>query len=204
MKTVAADGAVGSLEINQPRIDKDTHEQYMENDLSEAKFDVNVEVGPSSTSKRQATVRALTGMLQLTQDPEMTTVLSAMAMMNMEGEGISDVRQYFRQKLLRMGAIKPTEEEAQQLQAEQEAAGQQPDPNAIYLQAAAQKQVADAAKAQADAELSSAKVGQTKADTLKTLAEVDSAARQDAMAAADLAFRMNSAAQQTGQGIEQS
>jgi hypothetical protein len=143
-------------------------------------------------------------MLQLTQDPEMTTVLSAMAMMNMEGEGISDVRQYFRQKLLRMGAIKPTEDEAKQLQAEQEAAGQQQDPNAIYLQAAAQKQVADAAKAQADVELSNAKVGQTKADTLKTLAEVDSAARQDAMAAADMAFRMNGAAQQAGQGIEQS
>ena len=41
-----------------------------ENDLSKASFEVIVDVGPSSTSKRAGTVRALTGMMTLPQDPE--------------------------------------------------------------------------------------------------------------------------------------
>jgi hypothetical protein len=32
-----------------------------------------------------------------------------MAMMNMEGEGIGDVRDYFRMRLVKMGVIKPTD-----------------------------------------------------------------------------------------------
>lgn len=171
MKTIANDGSTGSLVLNQPKTDPRTSQVYLANDLSEAKLDVNVEVGPSSTSKRQATVRALTGMLQITQDPETMQVLTAMTMMNMEGEGISDVRQYFRKKLLAMGAVQPTEEEAKEL-AEQ-AQNQQPDPNAQYLQAAAEKQRADALKATAETELTSAKIGNTQADTIVKLAGVE-------------------------------
>lgn len=171
MKTIANDGSAGSLILNQPKQDPKTKETYLANDLSEAKLDVNVEVGPSSTSKRQATVRALTGMLQITQDPETQQVLTAMAMMNMEGEGISDARQYFRKRLLAMGAVQPTEEEAQELAAQ--AQNQQPDPNAQYLQAAAEKQRADALKATAETELTSAKIGNTQADTIVKLAGVE-------------------------------
>lgn len=183
MKTVANDGAVGSLVLNQPKIDPDTHENYLENDLSSAKLDVNVEVGPSSTSKRQATVRALTGMMQLTQDPETQNVLTSLAMMNMEGEGIGDIRQFFRQKLLRMGAIQPTEEEKKELAAEVQ--NQAPDPNAVYLQAAAEKQRADALKAAAETELTGAKIGNTQADTIVKLAGVQMDRMNTAMSVAD-------------------
>jgi len=92
-------------------------------------------------------------------------------MMNMEGEGISDARQYFRKRLLAMGAVQPTEEEAQELAAQ--AQNQQPDPNAQYLQAAAEKQRADALKATAETELTSAKIGNTQADTISKLAAVE-------------------------------
>ncbi len=182
MKTIANDGSTGSLVLNQPKTEPKTGNVYLANDLSEAKLDVNVEVGPSSTSKRQATVRALTGMLQITQDPETMQVLTAMTMMNMEGEGISDVRQYFRKKLLAMGAVQPTEEEAKEL-AEQ-AQNQQPDPNAQYLQAAAEKQRADALKATAETELTSAKIGNTQADTIVKLAAVEQQRIDTAMAMA--------------------
>lgn len=182
MKTIANDGSTGSLVLNQPKTDPRTSQVYLANDLSEAKLDVNVEVGPSSTSKRQATVRALTGMLQITQDPETMQVLTAMTMMNMEGEGISDVRQYFRKKLLAMGAVQPTEEEEKEL-AEQ-AQNQQPDPNAQYLEAAAEKQRADALKATAETELTSAKIGNTQADTIVKLAGVEQQRIDTAMAMA--------------------
>lgn len=183
MKTISADGVTtGSVELMRPVLDKETQETTYENDLSKASLDVGVDVGPSSSTKRSATVRAVTAMIPLTTDAETQQVLTAVAMMNMEGEGLSDVREYFRDKLVRMGAIKPSEEEAKELADAQ--ANQPPDPNAVYLQAAAQKAMADAEKAGADAALSAAKIGQTRADTLKTLSEVDSAERQDAIAAA--------------------
>lgn len=172
MKIINEDESTGTVTLMQPTIDQETGEVKMANDLSMAKFDVNVEVGPSSSSKRAATVRALTGMMQITQDPETLQVLGAMAMMNMEGEGISEVRDFFRQRLIRMGVVKPTEQEVEALMAEAEAKGQQQDPNAIFLQAAAEEAVAKAAQARAntiktvaDAELSRAKTAETLAKT---------------------------------------
>jgi hypothetical protein len=101
----------------------------------------------------------------MTQDPETQQVLTAMTMMNMEGEGMSDANAYFRKKLLRMGVVKPTDDEAQELMAEMQ--GQPQDPNAAYLQAAAEEAEAKAAQARAstiktiaDAELSQAKTAE--------------------------------------------
>jgi hypothetical protein len=136
MKAISPTGTTSSVELMKPMISSETGEITLENDLSSAKFDVNVEVGPSSSSKRSATVRALTGMMQITNDPETASVLQSMAMMNMEGEGIGDVRDYYRNRLVKMGVIKPTEEEAAQMMAELQ--GQPEDPNAIFLQAAAE------------------------------------------------------------------
>ena len=178
MKSMAASGAIESVELMRPVLSKDGELEY-ENDLSEAEFDIAVDVGPSSSSKRQATVRALTGMMQVTQDPETMQVLSAMAMMNMEGEGLSDVQQYFRGKLVRMGAVKATEQEAEQMSAEMQ--GQQPDPQAMYLMSAAKEAEAKAMKAQADTVLTVAKSEQTRAQTIETLTNVDATQQKAAI-----------------------
>lgn len=176
MKVITENGETDSVTLMQPMVDQETGEVKMANDLGAAKFDVDVDVGPSSSSKRAATVRALTGMMQITQDPETLQVLGAMAMMNMEGEGVSEVQNYFRQRLIRMGVVKPTEQEAEAMMAEMEARGQQQDPNAIFLQAAAEEAVAKAAKARADtiktvadAELSRART----AETMAKASEID-------------------------------
>lgn len=68
----------------------------------------------------------------------------------MEGEGISDVREYFRKQLVRFGVLKPTEEEAQELAAMQ-AQSQQPTPDQAYLMAEAQKTIAEMEKTRAEA-----------------------------------------------------
>jgi len=192
MKVITDDEAAATVTLMQPMVDQETGEVRLSNDLSEAKFDVNVDVGPSSSSKRAATVRALTGMMQITQDPETLQVLGAMAMMNMEGEGIGEVRDFFRKRLIRMGVVKPTQQETEALIAEMEAAGQQQDPNAIFLQAAAEEAVGKAAQARAntikivaDAELSRARTVETLAKageidqnvTLTTLDAVEQAQR---------------------------
>ena len=171
MKVITDNGDTDSVTLMQPTIDQETGEVKMANDLGAAKFDVDVDVGPSSSSKRAATVRALTGMMQITQGPETLQVLGAMAMMNMEGEGVGDVQDYFRKRLIRMGVVKPTDAEAEALMAEMQAAGQQQDPNAIFLQAAAEEAVAKAARARADTVETIASAELKRAQTAETIAK---------------------------------
>jgi hypothetical protein len=179
MKTIAPTGEAGMVELMQPTIDTETGAVVMANDLSSATFDVVAEVGPSSSSKRAATVRALTGMLQITQDPETQQVLTAMAMMNMEGEGVGDANAYFRKKLLRMGVVQATEQEAQEMMAEMQ--GQTQDPNAVFLQAAAEEAIAKAAKARADTVETVAAAELKRAQTLETLGKVQENAQNMAL-----------------------
>ena len=183
MKTIAPSGEAGMVELMQPMIDQDTGEIKMANDLSDAAFDVVADVGPSSSSKKQATVRALTGMLQLTQDPETAQVITAMAMMNMEGEGLSETNAYFRKKLLRMGAVKPTDDESQELMAEMQ--GQPQDPNAIYLQAASEEAIAKAAQARASTVKTVADAELSRAKTVETLSNVDMDSQDHALKLAE-------------------
>ena len=171
MKTIAPTGEAGVVELMQPTIDQETGAMVMANDMTSATFDVVSDVGPSSSSKKSATVRAITGMLQITQDPETAQVLTAMAMMNMEGEGLSDTNAYFRKKLLRMGVVKPTDAEAEELMAEMQGTPQ--DPNAIYLQAAAEEATAKAAQARASTVKTVADAELSRAKTVETLANID-------------------------------
>ena len=176
MKGITTSGEVEGIELLRPMANQESGEVEHENDLSDADFDVSVDVGPSSASKKQSTVRSLTGMMQITQDPETLQVLGAMAMMNMEGEGISEVRDYFRHKLIKMGVVKPTDEELKELQAE--AANTPPDPNAQFLAASADQAAAQAVKARADTVLVVAKAQESKAKTAETLSNIDISQRQ--------------------------
>lgn len=185
LKTVDQSGTVSSIKIDRPALDKKTGAMILENHFAGANFDVVADVGPSSASKRSATVRALTGMMQISTDPETIQVLGAMAMMNMEGEGIEDVRGYYRNKLIHLGVIKPTPEEAQDLAKEQEAAAQKPDPQAEFLMASAAKAAADSSKAKADTILTMAKVDYTKAQTAEVLSSVDIANEQHLISTVD-------------------
>jgi len=170
MKGIGEQGQISAVELQKPMIGENG-ELKLENDLSEADFDLVTDIGPSSASRRQSIVRSLTGMMQMTQDPETMQVLAATAMMNMEGEGIQDIRDYFRQKLIRIGAVKPTEEEMKKLQQEQ--ANTPPDPQAQFLQASAQQAAAQAQKAQADAVLSIARSKESEAKVAEIFGKMD-------------------------------
>ena len=105
MKTLGSGGETGTVELMQPMYDKKAGKVNRQNDITKARYDVNVDVGPSSSSRRAATVRALTGMMSLSQDPQTLSVLQAATMMNIEGEGLADIRDYFRKNLVRMGVV---------------------------------------------------------------------------------------------------
>lgn len=170
MKSLGNQGEMERIQLLRPML-KDSGEIEHQNDLSKAKLDVTVEVGPSSSTKRASTVRALTNMARITDDPETKQVLGAMAMMNMEGEGIGDVRAYFRKKLLRMGVVEPTESEAKEMAEEQ--ANAQPSANDKYLEAAAEKELAEATEKQANTILKQAQADKTRAETVETIVETD-------------------------------
>lgn len=178
MKGVNKNGDTVTIELMRPMVNEKGQTE-IENDLSEADFDVAATIGASSASKRQATVRSLMGMMQITQDPETLQVLGAMAMMNMEGEGIADVRDYFRNKMIKQGVVKPSQEEAQALAQEQ--ANTPPDANQEYLKAAAEQAQAEATKARADTVYTVARAKETEAKTIKTLSEVDDLEQKQAL-----------------------
>lgn len=168
LKGVGSQGETRPIEILRSAFDENGA-IVEENDLSNAKYDVVPDVGPSSSSRRAATVRALTGMISITDDPEVRQVLTSMAMLNMEGEGISDVRDFFRKKLLRMGALKPNDEEAKALQ--EEMANEPPDPNAEYLKAAAAQADAEAKAANSKTLLNISQAQKAEADTEQSRAK---------------------------------
>jgi hypothetical protein len=185
MKGVGVQGEVEQVELMRPVTGEAGAVEY-ENDLSDASFDVAVDVGPSSASKKQSTVRSLTGMMAITQDQETLQVLGAMAMMNMEGEGIGEVRGYFRSKLIKMGVVKPTDEEMKTLQEEQQAqASQPPDANTQFLQASADQASAEAVKARADTVLTINKARESEAKTMETLSGIELDQRDQLLRAAE-------------------
>jgi hypothetical protein len=183
LKGIGSQGQMSTVELAKPVLNPDTGAVEYENDLSKAKFDVAVEVGPSSESRRAATVRSLMGMMQLATDPETQQVLGSMAMLNMEGEGISDVRDFFRNRLIKMGVVKPTAEEQQALleELQQAQSQQQPDPQAQYLQAAAMEAQAKAGQAQANTAYTLARAEETKAKTVEVLAGIQQKERDSVL-----------------------
>jgi hypothetical protein len=78
-----------------------------------------------------------------------------------------------------MGVVKPTDAEAEELMAEMQ--GQPQDPNAMYLQAAAEEATAKAAKARADTVETIAAAELKRAQTVETLSKVDMDSQDHAM-----------------------
>ena len=176
---VDENGDTNIYELLKPKMMENGDIEY-ENNLNDANFNIAVDVGPSSESKKQATVKALTGMLQYVQnDPESAQVLTSMAMMNMDGEGIGDIRKYFRKKLIRIGAVQPTKEEEEELA--QELQNMPPDPNSEFLKASADQAEAEAIKARANTLLTLAKTKETEAKTAETLSNIDLNSREQVL-----------------------
>lgn len=190
LKTLSEDGKRGTVEIGKQVLDSKTGKQIAEIDFSRAAFDIEVDVGPTSASRRSAIVRTVSGLMGQTTDPEVTTVLTHVALMNLEAEGMQDVRDYSRKKLLAMGVVKPTkEEQAEMEQAAAAAQGQQqPDPNLIMASAMAEEALAKAEKARADTGKAAADTELAKAKTAETLAGIPIAQHESAVRTAKEIF----------------
>lgn len=187
VRVVNEDGTDDIALMNAQVVDEQTGQVVALNDLSTGRYDITVDVGPSYTARRDATVAALTNVLStmLPQDPE-TGIIRGIILDNMDGEGLDEFKEYNRNKLLTSGVIKPRNAKEQQVvQQAQMAAQSQQDPNALIAQAQiiaaqaeqqkAQNETAQvqikAFTAQQDAQLSQAQVVKTLADAKATDAQ---------------------------------
>ncbi|KXO82662.1 hypothetical protein AYL20_01310 [Acinetobacter venetianus] len=197
MKAVGRQDEVDSVELSRPIVG-DKGLEY-ENDLTKASFDVAVDVGPTSSSRKSAIVRQLQALLPFTTDPQDLKILLAQIYMNMEGEGIQDFRNYYRKYLVQLGVVEPTAEEEQALMAA--AQNQQPDPQAELANALAAEANSKAMKAQADTFLTAAKTEQTKADTAKTLSDMEIGQREAVLNAYQQIEKTMASAQPMSEGV---
>lgn len=178
MKIITPQGEMDSLQLMTPIIDEETGEQIYKNDFSNVDFDVYADVGPSSQSKRDSMNRSLIEMLQLTQDQETSQILSSMILMNFEGEGLKEAKDFFRRRLIKMGVVNPTKDEMKELA--EEAQNAPSDPNTEYMLAAAEQAQAEAAQLRAKTALTISQAEETqtksekiKAETMETLAGIN-------------------------------
>lgn len=182
MKTVNRDGTEDQVTLKEPATDADG-QSIVTNDLTSGRYDVVVDVGPSFVTKRDKTVRALLGILQFIEDPQMKAAVVGMIMQNVDGEGMDDLRAFARKGLVAAGVIKPTDEEEKQL--EEAKAQQQPSAQDKFLLASAAETESKIALNQANAEKAMAQAqelltasAKNEADAAHTLAEIQGAMGQ--------------------------
>lgn len=173
VETMDEDGSDGTAVLAEPHTDE-AGRFTIRNDLSKGKYKVISDVTEATTTRKDKTVKTLVNVAQIAAatDPELAAASLATALNNMDGEGMADLQAWNRQRLVKQGVVKPTDEEKQQMaQAAQQAAQAPPDPAQQAQLAEAQKNQAMAARAQAGAVLDQARTGQVKADTVKTVIE---------------------------------
>lgn len=183
MPTVGKDDSRSSVRLRQPKVVDGVGKVV--NDPAKGKYEVTVDVGPAFKSRRDATVRGLVGMLQFIQDPQIASIVTSLILTNMDGEGLDDLREFLRMRLVTAGVVKPTDAEQKKLEEQEERQAQQqaqqpPDPQSQYFLAAAQGEHAKAGKTQAETVKTYADAANSRADAIAKLAN---AHRDDLMAA---------------------
>lgn len=198
MMALGRDNEIGYIELMQPYEDKKTGQIMYKNDFRKANFEIFVDVGPSSKSAKDKNVKHFTELLKYTDNPEDKIILQAMIIMNKEGEGLQEIKQYYRKKLIKLGVLEPSDEERDELV--EEAQSKPPDVNEEYLKSAAMNEQAKAQRAVADTEKAKAQTEETRAKTIETLSKVD---RENRQAAIDTASKINEAFQSGNQPTAQ-
>ncbi|ELC6654326.1 portal protein [Salmonella enterica] len=137
VRVVNEDGTDDIALMNAQVVDRQTDRVVALNDLSTGRYDVTVDVGPSYTARRDATVSVLTNVLStmLPNDP-MRPAIQGIILDNIDGEGLDDFKEYNRNQLLTSGIVKPRNEKEQQIVMQaQQAAANQPNPEMVLAQA---------------------------------------------------------------------
>lgn len=183
------DGEQSMAILSEPYTDENGRYQ-IRNDLSQGDFHVIADVTEATATRRDKTVKALYGIAQLCSeggDQEGVQAATITMIENMDGEGMADYKAWNRQRGLKLGLFKPTDEEALQLQQAAQAQSQ-PDPTSIALLAQAQDFAAAANLKGAQAEKAQSASKLDAANTVKALADASKSAADAHMTATETTY----------------
>jgi hypothetical protein len=170
MRTVGPDGSEGEVRLKQPQIVDGAH--AVMNDLQRGKYEADVDAGPGFKSRRDAMVAALVQMLPIVQDPQLQAIIASLILANMDGEGLEDVREFMRMRLVTMGVVKPTDEERKKLEEQQKAAASQPpSPQQLMEHAELAHRLAETQETRANTEKTLADSANSRAGAISKLAD---------------------------------
>lgn len=141
-KVLGVDGTIKIEQLNVQSLDPQTGNPIQINDLSRGRFSVDVEVGPQYESQKEATIESIERVIQRV-DPNSPYFgpLMAMWMENIQGTGLTPLKEFNRNLMLKQGLVQPeTDKEKQMLQSIQ----QESDPQDELVKAATNQQNAEA------------------------------------------------------------
>lgn len=155
IRIIGEDGAEKVIRVNQTVIDQQSGREVMLNDLSQGRYDIAVTIGPSYTTQR---MEAADAMMQLSNDPSPLGMIAKYGFLkSLDMPGLEEMRKAARKVLVQSGLLEPEEGEEPP---------QQQQPSA--------EQMAQAQKAEADAEKSMAQAVSYMASAQKDAAQADS------------------------------
>lgn len=185
MTALSEEGEKAIITLAMQKVDEDG--AYTVNDFTKGRYDVEVDVGPATKTKRDATVESCLNIAQAASSlapvvPEAGQIAFAMmgtAITQMEAEGIDGPRAFVRKMGLAGGWIEPTEEERAEMEAAKANQPEVQDPALLTAQASIILAQAEASKAEsgrleAEARLITAQANARKAEaeTMARMAEI--------------------------------
>ncbi len=173
VETMSEDGDDGEATLREPYTNE-KGEFGLRNDFLTAKFKVVVDVTEATKTRREKSVKANLKVAEVAGaagDQELGQVALLTAVMNLDGEGTTDMQKYARKRLVGLGVVEPNEEEQAELEAAQQ--NQQPGADQVVLLAQAEALGAQAEKDKATAAKTQEEIALTKAKTIDTLAAAE-------------------------------
>lgn len=151
--------------LNQTIEDEQTGEKVIVNDLTQGKYDVLADTGPSFATKRQESAAQL---IELSAaNPVVGELGLDIIARNLDINDAEELHDRIRLRMIQTGAVQPTEEEKQELGLDQP---QEPDPSQVALleniQISTQKLIADIENTEADTITKQVKAQQEAAKTV--------------------------------------
>lgn len=136
MRVVDEQGNDSLVLMSAAIVDQETNEVIGLNDISRGRYEVVADVGQSSQTRRQQLVRNLTALLQTT-DPTSDTyqIILGLILDNTDGEGLQDVKEWNRQKLIAAGVVKPQNQAEEKALAQAQAEAQNAPPSSDMVAA---------------------------------------------------------------------
>jgi hypothetical protein len=132
------DGTRKKEEVMSSVIDKETGDVVALNDLTNMEFEVFADIAKPYSNQKEETFEKLESMIEkamMAGDQGLAKALTMKQLMLIDGVDMKDIREHGRKQLIMMGFSEPETPEEEQMLAEAQQQGDQPDPAMLLAQA---------------------------------------------------------------------